>query len=266
MRFNPEEITSVLRKEIEEYRSDLDVAEVGTILEVGDGIARIYGLDRAMAGEMLEFESGVRGQVFNLEEDSIGAIILGDYKDLKEGETVRRTGALLEVPVGEGLIGRVVDPLGNPLDGKGPIQRRDDAPGRDDRPRHRRPAAGEGAAADGHQGHRRHDPHRPRPARADHRRPQDRQDRDRASTRSSTRRPRTSICVYVAIGQKESTVAGIVEDLRNARRDGLHDRRRGLVGARPAPLQYIAPVRRLRDGRVLHVHAQAPHAAASTTT
>src|SRR5204862_1492402 len=88
MRFNPEEITSVLKREIESYRAELDVAEVGTILEVGDGIARIYGLDRAMAGEMLEFDGGVRGQVFNLEEGSIGAIILGEYKDLKEGQTV----------------------------------------------------------------------------------------------------------------------------------------------------------------------------------
>src|SRR5881409_2411083 len=122
MRFHPEEITSVLKKEIESFRSELDVAEVGSVLEVGDGIARIYGLDRALVGEMLEFEGGVRGQVFNLEEGSIGAIILGDYKDLKEGQTVKRTGALLEVPVGEGLIGRVVDALRNPLDGKGPIR------------------------------------------------------------------------------------------------------------------------------------------------
>src|SRR5262245_65498326 len=122
MRIQPEEITAVLRKEIESFRSTLDVAEVGTILEVGDGIARIHGLDKALAGEMLEFEGGVRGQVFNLEEGSIGAIILGEYKDLKEGQTVKRTGALLEVPVGEGMIGRVVDPLGNPLDGKGPIR------------------------------------------------------------------------------------------------------------------------------------------------
>src|SRR5262245_65731943 len=105
MRFNPEEIVSVLKKEIEEFRAELDVAEVGTILEVGDGIARIHGLDRALAGEMLEFEGGVRGQVMNLEEGSIGAIVLGAYKDLKEGQTVRRTGALLDVPVGQGLLG-----------------------------------------------------------------------------------------------------------------------------------------------------------------
>src|SRR5436853_7816741 len=103
MRFNPEEITSVLKREIESYRAELDVAEVGTILEVGDGIARIYGLDRAMAGEMLEFEGGVRGQVFNLEEGSIGAIILGDYKDLKEGQPIKRTGALHQVAGGAGV-------------------------------------------------------------------------------------------------------------------------------------------------------------------
>ena len=121
MRFKPEEITSVLRKELEEFQSKVDVAEVGTLLEVGDGIARIYGLDKAAAGEMLEFENGVRAQVLNLEEGSIGAIVLGDYTELEEGMTVKRTGALLEVPVGMGVIGRVIDPLGNPIDGKGPI-------------------------------------------------------------------------------------------------------------------------------------------------
>ena len=121
MRFKPEEITSVLRKELAEFESRVDVAEVGTLLEVGDGIARIYGLDKAAAGEMLEFENGVRAQVLNLEEGSIGAIVLGDYTELEEGMTVKRTGALLEVPVGMGVIGRVIDPLGNPIDGKGPI-------------------------------------------------------------------------------------------------------------------------------------------------
>src|SRR5262245_61171360 len=122
MRFNPDEITAVLKKELETFEAEVDVAEVGTILEVGDGIARIYGLDKAAAAEMLEFENGVRGQVFNLEEGSIGAIVLGDDKDIKEGMTVRRTRSLLEVPVGMGLVGRVVDPLGNPLDGKGPVK------------------------------------------------------------------------------------------------------------------------------------------------
>ena len=122
MRFNPEEITSVIRKELEEFESKVDVAEVGTVLEGGDGIARIYGLEKAAAGEMLEFENGVRAQVFNLEEGSIGAVVLGDDRELREGMTVRRTGQLLDVPVGPAVIGRVVDALGNPIDGKGPIE------------------------------------------------------------------------------------------------------------------------------------------------
>ena len=109
MRFKPEEITSILRKELEEFRSQVDVTEVGTVLEVGDGIARIYGLDKAAAGEMLEFENGVRAQVFNLEEGSIGAVVLGEDVDLKEGMTVRRTGGLLQVPVGPQVVGRVID-------------------------------------------------------------------------------------------------------------------------------------------------------------
>ena len=239
MRFNPEEITSVLRKEIEEYRSALDVAEVGTILEVGDGIARIYGLDRAMAGEMLEFESGVRGQVFNLEEGSIGAIVLGEYKDLKEGQTVRRTGALLEVPVGPGLIGRVVDPLGNPLDGKGPIQAETTrpvemiAPGIADRQPVKEPLQTGIKAIDAMT-------------------PIGRGQReliigDRKTGKTTiaidtiiNQKTENVICVYVAIGQKESTVAGIVEDLR---RNGAMDYTIVVVAsaAAPAPLQFIAP-------------------------
>ena len=122
MKFKVDEITSVIREEIAQYRGEIDVAEVGKILQVGDGIARIYGLSNAMAGEMLEFENGTIGQVFNLEETAIGAVILGDYLGLKEGDTVRGTGQLLSVPVGEAMIGRVVDPLGRPLDGKGTIE------------------------------------------------------------------------------------------------------------------------------------------------
>src|SRR5215475_9117900 len=121
MKFKADEIASVLQKEIEDYRGQVETAEVGRVLEVGDGIARVYGLAGAMAGEMVEFPSGVRGQVFNLEENSVGVIILGDYLSISEGDEVKSTGALLSVPVGEALIGRVVDPLGNPLDGKGPI-------------------------------------------------------------------------------------------------------------------------------------------------
>ena len=122
MKFKVDEISSVIKKEIEEYRSEIDVSEIGKVLEVGDGIAQIYGLSNAMASEMLEFENGAAGQVFNLDENSIGAVILGDYLGIKEGDQVRRTGELLSVPVGEALLGRVVDPLGQPLDGKGIIE------------------------------------------------------------------------------------------------------------------------------------------------
>ena len=121
MKFKPDEIASVIQKEIEDFRGQIETAEVGRVLEVGDGIARCYGLSSAMSGEMVEFPGGIRGQVFNLEENSVGIIILGDYLKIAEGDEVRTTGALLSVPVGDALIGRVVDPLGNPLDGKGPI-------------------------------------------------------------------------------------------------------------------------------------------------
>src|SRR4051794_30978206 len=114
-----DEITSILRKEIESYRDKLGVHEVGRVLEVGDGIARVYGLSGVMSGEMVEFtRTKVRGVAFNLEENSVGVIILGDYLEITEGDEVRATGALLQVPVGDAVIGRVVDPLGNPRDGR----------------------------------------------------------------------------------------------------------------------------------------------------
>jgi F-type H+-transporting ATPase subunit alpha len=121
MKFKADEIASVIQKEIETYRGQIETSQVGRVLEVGDGIARVYGLSGAMSGEMVEFPSGVRGQVFNLEENSVGVIILGDYLSISEGDEVRTTGALLSVPVGQAMVGRVVDPLGNPLDGKGPV-------------------------------------------------------------------------------------------------------------------------------------------------
>ena len=113
------------------YEDRVDVREVGTVLEVGDGIARVYGLSGVMAGEMVEFPGGVIGLAFNLEENSVGVIILGDYLKINEGDEVRSLGKLLSVPVGEAVIGRVVDPLGNPLDGQGPIDTTEIAPGRD---------------------------------------------------------------------------------------------------------------------------------------
>src|SRR5262245_24024755 len=121
MKFNADEIASVIQAEIEQYANEVDVREVGTVLEVGDGIARVYGLSGVMASEMVEFPNGVRGLAFNLEENSVGVIILGDYLEIEEGDEVKAVGQLLSVPVGEAVIGRVLDPLGNPLDGKGPV-------------------------------------------------------------------------------------------------------------------------------------------------
>ncbi|HEY2411628.1 MAG TPA: F0F1 ATP synthase subunit alpha [Pirellulaceae bacterium] len=121
MKFNADEIASVIQAEIEKYESAIDVREVGTVLEVGDGIARVYGLSNIMAGEMVEFPNGVNGLAFNLEENSVGVIILGDYLAIEEGDEVKALGKLLSVPVGNAVLGRVLDPLGNPLDGKGPV-------------------------------------------------------------------------------------------------------------------------------------------------
>src|SRR4029450_11703146 len=118
----PAEITDILKREIKEYGREIDVAETGTVLSVGDGIARVYGLDQAMAGELVEFPGGVRGMVLNLEEDNVGIAIMGEYEHVREGDLVRRTNRIVEVPVGMGLLGRVVDALGQPIDGKGPIQ------------------------------------------------------------------------------------------------------------------------------------------------
>ncbi|MCL2704468.1 MAG: F0F1 ATP synthase subunit alpha [Defluviitaleaceae bacterium] len=121
MTLRPDEISSVIKKQIQAYSSQLDVSEAGSVIQVGDGIARVYGLTSAMSGELLEFYSGVRGIALNLDEDSIGVVILGPDSHIKEGEPVKRTGRIAEVPVGDGLLGRVVNPLGQPVDNKGPI-------------------------------------------------------------------------------------------------------------------------------------------------
>ena len=115
------EISSILKSEIQNFGAEAQVTEVGQVLSVGDGIARVYGLDNVQAGEMVEFENGVRGMALNLEADNVGVVIFGGDRDIKEGQTVKRTGAIVDVPVGKGLLGRVVDALGNPIDGKGPI-------------------------------------------------------------------------------------------------------------------------------------------------
>ncbi len=116
------EISAILKDQIKNFGKEAEVSEVGQVLSVGDGIARIYGLDQVQAGEMVEFPGGIRGMALNLEEDNVGAVIFGSDRDIKEGDTVKRTGAIVDVPVGKELLGRVVDPLGNPIDGKGPIK------------------------------------------------------------------------------------------------------------------------------------------------
>jgi F-type H+/Na+-transporting ATPase subunit alpha len=128
MKLRPEEITSILKERIENFEVETNLAEVGTVLQLGDGIARIHGLDNCLALEMLELEHGVVGLAFNLEEDNVGAALFGEWNHVKEGEPVRRTGNIASVPVGEELLGRVVDPLGNPLDGQGPTETRESRP------------------------------------------------------------------------------------------------------------------------------------------
>ncbi|MEL6213208.1 MAG: F0F1 ATP synthase subunit alpha, partial [Pseudomonadota bacterium] len=122
MELQASEISSILKQQIKDFGKDAEVTEIGQVLSVGDGIARIYGLDNVQAGEMVEFANGVKGMALNLESDNVGVVIFGEDRDIKEGDTVKRTKSIVDVPVGKGLLGRVVDPLGNPIDGKGPIE------------------------------------------------------------------------------------------------------------------------------------------------
>ena len=233
------EITSVLKKQISEFQQELQVSEVGTVLEVGDGIARIYGLSNALAGELLEFPGGVMGQVFNLEEDSIGAVIFGDMLAIKEGDQVKTTGRLLEVPVGDAVMGRVVDPLGQPIDGGGPITstetRKMDivAPGIADRQPVKEPLQTGIKAIDAMT-------------------PIGRGQRELIIGDRKTGKTAIALdailaqkgtgvkCFYVAVGQKESSVASVVEVLR---KHGAMEYTTVICSSAsdPAPLQYIAP-------------------------
>ena len=239
MKINPEEITSVLKKEIDRYQSQLAVEEEGTILEIGDGIARVYGLANCLAGEMLEFSNGAFGLAFNLEESSIGAVILGEYNDLREGDKVKRTGRVVQVPVGEAMVGRVVNPLGQPIDGKGPINTSEfrpvefNAPGIADRQSVKEPLQTGLKAIDSMI-------------------PIGRGQReliigDRGTGKTAiaidtiiNQKGKGVICVYVAIGQKASTVAGVVQRLTES---GAMDYTIvvNASASAPAALQYIAP-------------------------
>jgi F-type H+-transporting ATPase subunit alpha len=239
MKFKADEIASVLQREIEQFHADVQLTQVGRVLEVGDGIARIYGLSGVMANEMVVFQNGVKGLAFNLEDTSVGVIILGDYKGIHEGEEVRATGELLRVPVGEALIGRVVNPLGEPIDNKGPILTdrtrpvESPAPGIADRQPVDEPLQTGIKAIDGMT-------------------PIGRGQReliigDRKTGKTAialdtilNQKGQGVICIYVAIAQKESTTAGIVEVLR--RHGALDYTIVVAAGASdPAPLQYLAP-------------------------
>ncbi len=117
----PDEVSAILRKQLSGFEKEIDVYEVGTVVQIGDGVARVYGLTKCMASELIEFPHGVFGMALNLEEDNVGCILFGDYTQVREGDEVRRTGRVASMPVGEAMIGRVINPLGQPVDGKGPI-------------------------------------------------------------------------------------------------------------------------------------------------
>ncbi len=215
MKLRPEEITSILKDRIKEFDVETDLSEVGTVLQVGDGIARIHGLENCIALERLELEHGVVGIAFNLEEDNVGAALFGEWQNVSEGEPVRRTGEVMSVPVGEGMLGRVVDPLGNPLDGLGPIEAAE-----------RRPLEFKAPGVISRQPVK--EPLQTGLKAIDSMIPIGRGQReliigDRSTGKTAiaidtilNQRGADVICVYVAIGQKGSTVAQVVERLRDA--------------------------------------------------
>jgi len=239
MKFNSDEIASVIQSEIEQFESQIDVREVGTVLEVGDGIARVYGLSGVMAGEMVQFPSGAIGLAFNLEENSVGVIILGDYLTINEGDEVRALGKLLSVPVGPGVVGRVLDPLGNPLDGKGPVESSEQRPV-------------EVIATGVAERQPVHEPLQTGIKAIDAMTPIGRGQRELIIGDRKTGKTAIAIdtiinqkntgvrCFYVAVGQKDSSVALVIEALRKA---GAMDYTTVIVAgaSAPAPLQYIAP-------------------------
>jgi F-type H+-transporting ATPase subunit alpha len=254
VKLRPEEITDILRQQIEDFDQQVALEEVGTVLSVGDGIARIYGLDRAMAGEMLTFANGTVGMVLNLEEDSVGCVIMGEETGIKEGDRVHRTGRVVDVPVGPALIGRVVTAIGEPLDGKGPIAAEERWPVE-------RPAPGiivrqpvntplqTGLKA------------------IDSMIPIGRGQReliigDRSTGKTAmavdtilNQKGQDVICVYVAIGQKESTVARIVRTLeeRGAMEYTIVVSAAASV---PAPLQFLAPYAGCTMGEYFRDHGR----------
>lgn len=251
----PEEITAIIKKQIENYKVDLNVDDVGTVMEVGDGIARIHGLEKAMAGELLEFPHDVFGMVLNLEEDNVGAVLLGGETLIKEGDTVRRTGRIMQVPVGEAMVGRVVNALGQPIDGKGEIAATEfrpveyNAPGIADRKSVHEPIQTGLKAIDSMV-------------------PIGRGQReliigDRGTGKTAVaidtilnQKGQGVICIYVAIGQKASTIARVARALENA---GAMEYTIivAATAADSAPLQYIAPYAGVSMGEYFMYKGQA---------
>jgi F-type H+-transporting ATPase subunit alpha len=239
MNIRPEEISSIIRQQIEQYQAQIEMVDVGTVIQVGDGIARVYGLMECMAMELLEFPDNVMGMALNLEEDNIGCVILGPYKHIKEGDTVKRTGRIVSVPVGDALTGRVVNPLGQPLDGKGPIASDKYRPVERIAPGviTRKPV---------------HQPLQTGLKAIDSMIPIGRGQRelilgDRQTGKTAiavdaiiNQKGGDVICIYVAVGQKASTVAGVIQVLED---HGAMDYTIvvSATASDPAPLLYIAP-------------------------
>jgi F-type H+-transporting ATPase subunit alpha len=239
MEIKAEEISKIIREQIGSYAVDVDVAEVGSIISIGDGIARVHGIENAMAGEMLEFPHGVFGIALNLEEESVGAVLLGEFREIKEGDTVKRTGRIISVPVGDEMLGRVVNALGQPIDGKGPITSKQFspieriAPGVVDRQPVKEPLQTGLKAID---------------AMVPIGRGQreliigDRQTGKTAVAIDAILNQRNTgvICIYNAIGQKQSTIAQVVRTLEDA--DAMqYTIVVAAAAADPAPLLYISP-------------------------
>ncbi|GKS14220.1 ATP synthase F0F1 subunit alpha [Paenibacillus chitinolyticus] len=239
MSIRPDEISTLIKQQIENYTADLEVVEVGTVITIGDGIARVHGLENVMAGELLEFANGVVGMAQNLEENNVGIIILGPYSDIREGDQVKRTGRIMQVPVGEALLGRVVNALGMPIDGKGPIE----ASGY-------RPVE---SAAPGVMARKSvHEPMQTGIKAIDALVPIGRGQRELIIGDRQTGKTAIAIdtiinqkgngvkCIYVAIGQKQSTVSNVVDTLR---RNGALDYTIVVTASasEPAPLLFLAP-------------------------
>ena len=239
MKINPDEITAIIKDQIKNYNVDLNVDEVGTVIEVGDGIAHIHGLEKAMAGELLDFGNDIFGLVLNLEQDNVGAVILGRDEEIKEGTTVKRTARIMQVPVGENMIGRVVDALGRPIDGKGPIKTEKTRP-----VEYKAPGIADRKSV--------HEPLQTGLKAIDALVPIGRGQReliigDRGIGKSAiaidtiiNQKGQNCICVYVAIGQKASTVARVVKTLED---HGAMEYSIvvAATAADSAPLQYLAP-------------------------